>query len=151
MSSQGYATPLRLESGALPLLQRLYLLFSVLVVAVLVGLPVPLWLSAAAIALFLFAAYRVWRLRSELGGAAVALVWDAEQRWWWQQAGREHELELQGSSYLSTWLVILNWRERDSGKSFALVLSPASIGDDTFRRLLVRFRIERDPLGQATG
>jgi hypothetical protein len=144
MSSKKYATPLRLDAAAVRPLQISYLAFVILTLAVLSGSPLPLLLRLLAVAVFAAAARRVWLRRSELGGGPVHLVWDGGQRWWWSQRGTERQLRLLGNSYLSPRLVVLNFRGVESGRRCSLVLLPASIGEEQFRRLLVRFRVERE-------
>lgn len=141
MSSKGYATPLRLEVGANPILKRLYLAMASCAFATLLLLPVAIAIRIAALLFLLIVVWQVWRWRTELGGTPVQLVWDGEQRWWWTQEGKEYAAELQADSYLSTWLVVLNFRLSESRRSQSLVLTPAAIGDDLFRRMSVRFRI----------
>ncbi|MCW8840987.1 MAG: hypothetical protein OQL05_12110 [Gammaproteobacteria bacterium] len=141
MSSKGYATPLRIEVAANRLLRRLYLAFVVLTLSVLPGLPLSLYVTLPGAALFLWMARRQWRLRPELGGEPVSLVWDAEQRWWWSQGARTVELQLLGDSYLSAVLVALNFRPPESRRRRSLLLTPVGIGEENFRRLQVRFRL----------
>lgn len=141
MSSKGYATPLRIEVGNNGLLRRLFLLFVILTTLVLLWVPWPLPLSLFLLAAFIVLASRVWSQRAELGGPQVRLVWDAEQHWWWQQQDRTEQLQLLGESYLSTSLVVLNFCKTDSRRRRSVVITPASIGRDTFRQLLVRFKL----------
>jgi hypothetical protein len=85
-----------------------------------------------------------WRKRPDLGGPPVSLVWDEQQRWWWSQGGEATELALQGESYISPSLVVLSFKQSDGAGRRSLVLTPKSVGKDTFRRLLVRFHVEGD-------
>lgn len=142
MSSPEYATPLRIEVGENRLLRRLYLSFVLLTLLTLLWLPLSLWMTLPGALLFLALARRQWRLRPELGGGAVGLVWDAEQRWWWSQDGETLELLLRGDSYLSAVLVALNFRVPESRRRRSLLLTPAGIGQQEFRRLLVRIRLD---------
>jgi hypothetical protein len=141
MSSKGYATPLRLEVGANPLLHRLYLGMSVAAVVALITLTFPLLVKLLIVVLSLTIVVRVWHQRAELGGVPVQLVWDGEQRWWWTQEGREHAVELLGDSYLTSRLVVLNFLFTESRRRRAVVLTPAALGEETFRRMRVRFQI----------
>ncbi len=141
MSSKGYATPLRFEVAANPLLQRLTLIMVLSAMATLLMLPMPIIARVAALLVLLAVLRQVWRQRAELGGMPVQLVWDGEQRWWWSQGGREDAAELLGDSTLASRLLVLNFRLTESGRRQAVVLTPAAIGDDLFRRLSVRFRI----------
>ncbi|MFO7592950.1 MAG: protein YgfX [Pseudomonadota bacterium] len=141
MSSKEYATPLRIEVGVNRLLRGIFLLFCALVGAVLLWLPWPLPLKMALMVSCFAAVSNVWSRRAELGGRPVSLVWDAEQRWWWRQAGRTVPLALLGNSYLSSSLVVLNFRHTDSRRRYAVVLSPRAVGAETFRRLSVRLKL----------
>lgn len=143
MSSKEYATPLRLEIGINRLLRVIFLLFCVLVGAVLLWLPWPLPLSLIVLMLFSGAAANVWCRRAELGGPPVSLVWDGEQRWWWSQAEHTLQLNLLGDSYLSSSLVILNFRQSGARRCYSLLLTSGAVGRETFRRLLVRLRLQR--------
>lgn len=147
MSSKGYATPLRIEGGALPLLQRLYLLICLVAAVTLLFLQLPYLLNLFFLAAFSWLSVRVWKTRAELGGTPVSLVWDADQRWWWLQNGVEQQLQLCGDSFLSGSVSILNFREPDSGRRSSLVLMPSVTGAGRYRQLLVRFKISADPLG----
>lgn len=141
MSSKGYATPLRLEIVVNPLLRRLYLGMSLCAVVVLLFLPLPVMANLSAVFLLLLCVRYVWRRRAELGGAAVKLVWDGEQRWWWTSDGREERVELQDDSYIVPRLAVLNFRVAGSRGSRAVVLTPEAIGREVFRLMQVRFRI----------
>jgi len=48
-------------------------------------------------------------------------------------------VELLGHSYVSTWLVVLNFG--GEGKRFTVILPADSLDNDTFRRLRVRLRV----------
>ncbi len=139
MSSKGYATPLRIEVGANPLLRRLYLGMSGCAVLTLLLLPLPLPMNILAVMVLLLLATRVWQRRAELGGRPVKLVWDGEQQWWWQDED-ETAVELSGDSYLATCLAVLNFRT-PGAVSRAVVLTPKGIGEELFRRMRVRFQI----------
>lgn len=141
MSSKGYATPLRLEVGANPLLRRLYLGMAVAAVVALISLSLPLIVRLLMAILLLVVVVRVWHQRAELGGVPVQLVWDGEQQWWWTQEEREHAVILQGDSYLTPRLVVLNFQFAESSRRRAVVLTPATLGEESFRRMSVRFQI----------
>ncbi len=139
MSSKEYATPLRIEVRANPLLRRLYLGMSGSAVLTLLLLPLPLPINFLAVMVLLLFTTRVWQRRAELGGRPVTLVWDSEQQWWWQDE-YEYAVELCGDSYLATRLAVLNYRISGSA-SRAVVLTPKGIGEELFRRMRVRFQI----------
>ncbi len=139
MSSKGYAAPLRLDVGANPLLQRLTLAMTFSADVTLLLLPLPIMANLLAAFLLLCFVRHVWSQRAELGGAPVKLVWDGEEQWWWSSGGIETAVVLQDDVYLTPLLVVLNFRADGTRRS--AVLTPAAIGEETFRRMLVRFRI----------
>ncbi len=141
MSSKGYATPLRLEVSSNPLLRRLYLIMALAATIAMISLPLPFIARLIGVAGLLYAVWRVWKQRAELGGSQVQLVWDGEQQWWWSQQGRERVAQLQGDSYLTSRLVVLNFLFTESGRRSAVVLTPAALGEESFRRMRVRFQI----------
>lgn len=139
MSSKGYATPLRLEIGADPLLRRLFLGMTFSAVVTLLWLPLPIMVNLLAALLLLWFVRHVWYRRAELGGTPVKLVWDGEEQWWWNSGGVEIAVVLQDDVYLTPLLVVLNFYANGTRRS--AVLTPAAIGEESFRRMLVRFRI----------
>jgi hypothetical protein len=141
MSSKGYATPLRLEVGSNPQLQRLYLAMALAATVAVFSLSLPFTVRLIVVTGLLYAVWHVWQQRAELGGSPVQLVWDGEQQWWWSQQGREQAVELQGDSYLTSRLVVLNFLVVESGRRSAVVLTPAALGEEMFRRMRVRFQI----------
>jgi len=54
----------------------------------------------------------------------------------------EREVQLDGSSYLSTWLSVLNFREPVNKGMHSLLLFPSDTGEELFRRLTVRLKLE---------
>lgn len=141
MSSKGYATPLRLEVGSNPLLRCLYLVMALAATIAVSSLALPFTVRLIIVTGLLYAVWRVWQQRAELGGSAIQLVWDGEQQWWWSQQGREQAVELQGDSYLTSRLVVLNFLFTESGHRRAVVLTPAALGEERFRRMRVRFQV----------
>lgn len=142
MSDFRPAQRLELECKAVPGLHVLFLAALLLSLCCLVLLP---WSLLMVMSLFMLTAglaWRCWRRRCELGAPAVTLLWDAEGRWWWRQAGEETELKLCGDSYLSSRMVILGFSHPDTGRQRSLILFPTSVGPALFRRLRVRLMIE---------
>lgn len=141
MSARKYASRLQLECSAN---SRLRLLFSVAVALSLLSLMLlPLLLLVRSLACLLLAAlaWRCWQRRSELGGDALTLTWDSDDRWWWSQGGEERELLLRGDSYVATGMVILNFNHAVGRGQRSLVLLPATAGAVAFRRLRVRLKL----------
>jgi hypothetical protein len=138
MSARKYAQRLQLECSANSLLR---LLFSIAVVASILSitlLPLPLPIRIFSCLLIAALAWRCWQRRCELGGEALILTWDGDDRWWWSQGGEERELLLRGDTYVATGVVILNFNHALGRGRRSLVLLPASVGAGVFRRLRVR-------------
>lgn len=146
MSSSGYATPLRLEVGPVKALQRLYIAFFAVVTVVLWWLSLSYGATLILLPPLLWLAVSVWRVRPELGGSPLEVIWGAGGRWWLNGGRGEHEYRLQGNSYVSPYLVVLNFRALEPGDNRALVISRTAVGVEPFRRLQVRLRLERDGL-----
>ncbi|MGM0595108.1 MAG: protein YgfX [Pseudomonadota bacterium] len=148
MSSRGYAAPLRIEVTGNRLLRRLYLVLVALATVVLLWLSVRQPLLFLSLPLFLWLARREWLCRAELAGAPITLLWDVEQCWWAERDGEGRPLQLQGESFLSPVLVVLRFRRLPGRRRDAVVLTPGAVGEASFRRLLVRLRLEgREALG----
>jgi len=142
VSSRKSVQRLQIECHHNPLLRALFLAFTLLAAACLCILPLSWPLTGFSLLLLLSLAWRTWRLRCELDGERVSLLWDAEGRWWWCQGSEETELLLAGDSYLSSWMIVLNLRDPATARGYSMLLFPTSIGADRFRRLTVRLRLE---------
>lgn len=143
-SSRGYAPPLRFELGPVRALQWLYWLFCLAAVVVLWRLPLPYGLNLLLLPAFAWLCVDVWKRRPELGGVPLAVAADGEGRWWLGRDGKSGACTLLGTSFVSPALVVLNLRAVDARRDVALLITPAAVGDEVFRRLLVRLRIGRE-------
>lgn len=142
MSSKGSAQRLQIECHNNLRLQALYFITNIIAAICLLISPLSSSLTLFSLLLLLSMAWRTWFARCELGGERVSLLWDSEGRWWWQQGGSEREMLLDGSSYLSTWMIILNLREPAKKRVCSILLFPSVTGDELFRRLTVRLKLE---------
>lgn len=145
MSGRKYAQRLQFECRPVTRLRLLFISSALLSELCVVVVPLSPLLKFSALLLIAAFAMGCWRNRCELGARAVTLTWDTDSRWWWAQKGEETELALCGDSYLSTGMVILNFRNPVSGRRQSLVLVPAAVGADVFRRLRVRLKLEGGP------
>ena len=141
MSTRKYAKRLQVECTGLMAVRIGFIATIFLSLHSVAVLPLPLLLRLLLMLTVVLFARRCWLGRCELGAPPVTLTWDADDRWWWRQAGRETEMRLCGDSYLSTGLILLNFRYIDSRVSRSLVLFPAAVGIRLFRRLRVRLRL----------
>lgn len=142
MSSKGSAQRLQIECHNNLRLQVLYFITNFVAAICLLISPLSWSLTLFSLLLLLSMAWRTWFTRCELGGECVSLLWDGEGRWWWQQGDNEREMLLDGSSYLSTWMIILNLRKPANKRVCSILLFPSVTGDELFRRLTVRLKLE---------
>lgn len=60
----------------------------------------------------------------------------------WVMIGQEKiAVDLQGEQLVLPWLVVIQWKEKESGKKGALALWPDSAANDDLRRLRVFLRV----------
>ena len=144
MSSHVYAPSLRLECRAIPLLQTLYLGMVVLAIFSLILLPWPWWLRLLGILGLLWPVWHVWMRRCELGGPSLVLHWDEGGQWWLEP--EPVLLELDREHLLATHWTILRFRRAGGGwrGRFALILTPAMLGQEDYRRLGLRLRYSEE-------
>lgn len=142
MSGNPVTQRLELECGAVMGLRALYFVALLGTTCCIALLPLALPLRFLLFAVTALMAWYGWRQRCELGGEAVTLLWDTEGRWWWRQGGVETELTLCADSYLSSGIVILNFRHPETRVRRSLLLFPGAVGSVLFRRLRVRLALE---------
>lgn len=106
-------------------------------------LPIPWTLRVILVALLVVGlAYEVQaQLLRRLPWAVREAVWGPDGRWTLMLAsGQEVEARLSPSTFVSTRLVVLNFR-RGRWRSGSLVLTSDSLDPDLLRRLRVRLRV----------
>lgn len=143
MSSPKYAAPLRLKPRPSARLAALLLLAHGAALIILPTLALPVWLIAGLAGGVIANFYLTFTTHVLRRGkrALVQLVWEEDGRWTLTTGnGEDIEARLLPGSYVHPWLVILNFacgrRKRSA------VLFPDALDPDTFRRLLVRLKIE---------
>ncbi len=115
------------------------------------------WATLVSVAVLISLLWQ-WRRRPELAGPPVALLWDRQGRWYWRLGEEERELRLLGDTYVTPWLVVLNFTAIDDDSRFrwlprreSLLLWPDSIDPERLRRLRVRLRIDGVEVGEPDG
>lgn len=141
MSARKYSPRLQLECSTNGLLRVLFSFVVALSLLSLMLLPLPLLIRSFGCLMIAALAWRCWQRRCELGGDALTLTWDGDDRWWWSQGGEERELLLRGDTYVATGMVILNFNHAVGRGRRSLVLLPATAGAAAFRRLRVRLKL----------
>ena len=142
MSSNKYATPLRLELHTSRLL--LILLLFAHGGALLLCLS-PAFFPFVRLVFILFVGLSLLFVYRRFYSANIpkSLVWDEDGIWRLRgQNGTWQEAELLPESYVSPYLVILNLRYLDGRRCPAQVLFYDSLDNESFRRLKVRLRLE---------
>ncbi len=145
MSSTRSEPPLHIEPrSSRQLALALLLLHGAAMVAV-VNLVMPIWGLAALAGSVVVSLY--YTINTHVLGrgqrSVCALVWDAEGDWTVTSCGgQQWAARLMPGSYVHQRLMVLNFALESSGHR-AVVLLPDSLDRNTFRRLLVRLRLER--------
>ena len=145
MSSPPFDATIDLAPRAsLRALQLLFWLHAAILVLALVALrPGP---PMAALAVGVAASW-LWTRRHPAFGygprALTRLTWHAEGPWTvYDAAGASYEAELQGSSLVLDWLVVLNFRFKSGGGRTRALLGD-EVDEDLLRRLRARLRMAR--------
>ncbi len=108
----------------------------------------PLWLDliafAALVANLVFDVRQTALLRAP--NAVIALEITSDDRFSIQtRRGEWVECEVRGSTYVTSFLTILNLKAIDSGSNKRAVILPDSLDAEDFRKLRVWLRWKRDP------
>ncbi len=145
MSSTRSEPPLHIEPrSSRQLAVALLLLHGAAMVAV-VNLVMPIWgLAALAGSVIVSLYYTINTHVLGRGQSSVcALLWDAEGDWTVTSCrGQQWAARLMPGSYVHPRLMVLNFALEGSGHRSVVLLSD-SLDRNTFRRLLVRLRLER--------
>ncbi len=139
MSSHASEPPLHLEPRPSRGLARLLYAFHLATALLLLALPLnPVWCGALLLGTAGSLAY--WRVRIR---PPYRLIREPEGRWLWlERAGDEpRPLRLSPDSYVSRWLVILNFRDELSGASLSVPLPADSLPPERQRQLRVSLRV----------
>lgn len=145
MSSTRSEPPLHIEPrGSRQLALALLLLHGAAMVAV-INLVIPAWgLAALAGSVIVSLYYTInTHVLGRGQGSVCALVWDTDGEWTVTScAGQQWAARLLPGSYIHPRLMVLNFALESRGHRSVVLLSD-SLDRNTFRRLLVRLRLER--------
>jgi hypothetical protein len=73
--------------------------------------------------------------------AMISSMGYGQQQDWVMRNQKKVAVDLQGEQLVLPWLVVIQWREKESGKKGALALWPDSARKDDLRRLKVFLRL----------
>lgn len=135
--SHTYVTPLKLEIRTSRLFFLIHLLLYALASISLMTLPWPVVFQCVCIALLIYIARKSYCVHNRLR----LLIWKQEEHWELWQSGAMTMLQLQGSSFVSSWFIILNFKSVD-GAGISLVIFSDAVEYQLFRQLRVRLKVE---------
>ncbi len=139
--SRAYATPLRLDIKPHAARQYFFLLIAAISMAavwlanIVMGLKMLLWL------LVILAGWRSYRHNR----LACSLIWQQHNHWILVMDNEPLEARLLPGSFNSPFLMVLNFALLTGGRKTVLLL-PAEVEGEAYRRLRVRFRVEAGKL-----
>lgn len=74
--------------------------------------------------------------------AVVNLVWKAQGEWLLEtSAGEIVTAKLLGSSFVTPWLIILNFKPKQGGRMWPVVIMPDNVDSTSFRRLSAKLKM----------
>ncbi|MCL5801090.1 MAG: hypothetical protein M1283_00880 [Gammaproteobacteria bacterium] len=132
---------IRLEIGRSLWLSAVLLLSHVGALWLLMIMPLPWWLATVLTGALAYSLLRGLFLHALRNGrqAIVELVWDTQGRWTLRSAeGQNVPARLSAGSYVSPYLVLLNFVTGRWWQRRTLVLLPDALDAGSFRRLRVR-------------
>ena len=142
MSSPKYASPLVLQPKTSRLLICLVMVAHV--GAMLIVVLVNLYWALKLVLLVVLAVSLVFFLRGKGLGNLSSLTWKDGGEWVLELDGdKQYEMQLLPSSYVSPWLVVLNFRAAEEHKGKSVVLFRDALDPESFRRLRVRLGVEK--------
>lgn len=123
----------------------LFVLFTVLhllAVSMLCFINIWLWIKILIFFLIAYSGCRIcWQMLLFKASHAMQRIVFSRGNWQIHDcAGQSHAVCLLGQSYLSTWLVILHFRDIESRDHHSIVLARDSMDSQIFRRLYVILR-----------
>ncbi len=132
---------IRLEIGRSLWLSAILLLGHVGALWLLMLMPLPWWLATAFTGALAYSLWRGVSLHALRNGkqAIVEMVWDSQGHWTLRSVGGQTiPAHLSAGSYVSPYLVLLNFVTGRWWQRCALVLLPDALDAGSFRRLRVR-------------
>lgn len=141
MSSPKYASPLILKPETSQVFVGLFTAAHLGAIAVVLSLNFS-WIIIISL-LTLVVISMVVVLRSKGFGNISILTWKEGGEWVLElNNGEQYETYLLPSSYVSRWLVVLNFRKSEDQRSRSVTLFRDALGEKVFRRLRVRLRMD---------
>lgn len=145
MLSPQFAAPLIIDITPSRRVRRLIIALTVATAFFVLALPF-YWWQKALLLLFVvgYGLLTVWRLsRPKSGADVVRVVWDDAGLWWTLHANGERvEARLQESTYIQSYVVILQLKWVESKRRFSHILTNDNCDADALRRLRVRLKHE---------
>jgi hypothetical protein len=87
--------------------------------------------------------YWKYVIHSQYPNTIKRLIWRADGEWVLELAsGKKLEAELLPNAYVHPWLVVLGFRDMETGRGRRLALFHDALEAELFRRLRVRLRLE---------
>lgn len=145
MSSKRYASPLTLKPKRSRIFVSLLVVGHIGAMALLAPLVLPIELKITMAVMLL--ASLIITLQRQAGapraGNIATLVWKADGDWVIETVGGKIcEAQLQPSSYLHLWLVVLNFRLDESRRTRSVIFFPDALDTEVFRKLRVRLGVD---------
>ncbi len=138
--------PVRLEVGRSLWLAALLSFSHIGALWLLMLMPLPWWLASLLTAALAYSLWRSLSLHALRNGsqAIIALLWDAQDRWTLRSAeGQNVPARLLAGSYVSPYLVLLNFVTGRWWQWRTVVLLPDALDAGSLRRLRVRLLSSR--------
>ena len=142
MSSPKYASPLVLKPETSRIFIGLFAVAHLGAMAVVFPLDFSLEIKAGLMMLLIVSMFVV--LRGKGLANVETLTWKDAGEWVLEfNDGTRYETRLLPSSYVSTWLVVLNFDKAENQRTRSVTLFRDALDPDTFRRLRVRLGLEK--------
>ena len=141
MSSPKYASPLVLKPETSRVFVGVFLAAHLGAVLAVLPLDLSLEIKISLLAILVISMFVV--LRSKGLANVKNLTWKVGGEWVLElNDGTQYETYLLPSSYISPWLVVLNFGKTNESKKRSVTLFRDALDEETFRCLRVRFGIE---------
>lgn len=120
-------------------------------VVILLFMPISVWLKFLGCLFCLADFIRILRLYVlRISGKAIVRITSTPAGEWvlQQRQGTEISAKLLGDSFISTYLIILNFRHLSARRRFSVLITRDNVNPDCFRQLSVHLRIghEKSPV-----
>ena len=143
-SSKKFAVPFRVSIKPSILLNGAFIVMSLGGLAWLWAYDIPVvfkWLVSGVISVAMVIHLRRYLFRT-CKRAVSRLVWRAQGEWLLETVrGDTVTARLLGSSFVSPWLIVLNFRPHRGGRMWPVVIVPDSVDSTSFRRLSAKLKM----------